>query len=409
MFRRPRYDDYCFSRIPWTIEHLLGDAPAHSALPSDVMPGCSVEDIDRVVLVFVDGFGWQHFERYLERYPLLQRFVNDGVVSKLTAMFPSTTTAHVTGIHTGLAPAQSGLYEWFQYHEGFDAVIAPLLFSYAGEQKRDGLLAVGADPKELFHGETVHERLARAGVTSRYVTPAAFTPSPYNDQVCRGAQGLPYTSLEGGLATLSELVGRNAVGGEYLHFYFGEVDAASHQHGLYSAQMENAVEAIFTGLDRWLVGLKPPRPGRTMLLLTADHGMTPTFSERTIYLNQLWPELEATFERNDRGAIVPAGSPRDFFLHVRDQEKDAVIAGLRARLDGVAEVYATRELIDEGFFGLGEPSILFLRRVGNVVILPYQDESVWWFERGRFENAHRADHGGLTPAEMDIPLAALVV
>jgi len=42
--------------------------------------------------------------------------------------------------------------------------------------------------------------------------------------------------------------------------------------------------------------------------------------------------------------------------------------------------------------------------VGNLVILPRGDETVWWYEKGKFELKHNGLHGGLSRDEMDIPL-----
>jgi hypothetical protein len=39
--------------------------------------------------------------------------------------------------------------------------------------------------------------------------------------------------------------------------------------------------------------------------------------------------------------------------------------------------------------------------VGNLVILPYRYESVWWYEKDKFEMKFRGHHGGLTPQEME--------
>jgi hypothetical protein len=50
-----------------------------------------------------------------------------------------------------------------------------------------------------------------------------------------------------------------------------------------------------------------------------------------------------------------------------------------------------------------------LTRVGNVVILPYQYETVWWYEGGKFEMHFQGHHGGLTPEEMEIPLLLLAL
>jgi hypothetical protein len=65
------------------------------------------------------------------------------------------------------------------------------------------------------------------------------------------------------------------------------------------------------------------------------------------------------------------------------------------------------DLIDAGFFGRQPPSHAFLERVGNLVILPYRGETVWWYEKDRFEQRFYGHHGGLTPQEMEIPFLAL--
>ena len=42
-----------------------------------------------------------------------------------------------------------------------------------------------------------------------------------------------------------------------------------------------------------------------------------------------------------------------------------------------------------------------------LVVLPNAGESIWWYERGRFEQRFRGHHGGLTAEEMLVPFAAL--
>jgi hypothetical protein len=104
--------------------------------------------------------------------------------------------------------------------------------------------------------------------------------------------------------------------------------------------------------------------------------------------------------------IAPAGSPRDFFLYVRDELLEEAQAFLTRRLAGRAAVYRTADLIGSGFFGAAPVSDAFLGRVGNLVVLSYRGESVWWYEKDRFEQNYFGHHGGLTPQEMEIPLLA---
>ena len=146
-----------------------------------------------------------------------------------------------------------------------------------------------------------------------------------------------------------------------------------------------------------------------MLLMTADHGMTETLAEETVYLNRVWPEIAESFVQLNGEPMVPAGSPRDFFLHAVPDAVPDMVDELSRRLEGVADVFSTARLLEEGLFGPAPAAPRFLERVGNVVILPHAGESVWWFEENRFANIHAAHHGGLSPDEVDIPLAALLV
>jgi hypothetical protein len=41
------------------------------------------------------------------------------------------------------------------------------------------------------------------------------------------------------------------------------------------------------------------------------------------------------------------------------------------------------------------------------VILPHDRQSVYWYQKGRYGQDFYGHHGGLVPAEMDIPLLAL--
>ena len=96
------------------------------------------------------------------------------------------------------------------------------------------------------------------------------------------------------------------------------------------------------------------------------------------------------------------------FLYVEDELLDEAQEFLSSRLAGKAEVAKTEWLIENGYFGL-EISQKFRTRVGNLVILPYRSESVWWYEKDRFEQRFYGHHGGLTPQEMEIPLIALEI
>jgi len=127
----------------------------------------------------------------------------------------------------------------------------------------------------------------------------------------------------------------------------------------------------------------------------------------TLYLNQTpqFPKIRKLLKENRRGDVLaPGGSPRDMFLYVKEPMLGEAKALVAAAVQGRADVYTIDELIGAGLFGPRPLSPTFLSRVGNLVVLPHKYETVWWYEKGRFEQKFYGHHGGLSPEEMEIPL-----
>src|SRR4051812_1260027 len=201
---RPLRDGYTFAALPATVERLL--LGRDGGLPPAAL-GDAPERVERVVLVLLDAFGWRFFARYADTHPLLRRFVNEGTVAKLTSQFPSTTTAHVTTLHTGRPVAEHGLYEWNIYEPTLDALITPLLFSFAGDGVRDTLRAERVDARTLYPTDTLYRRLSADGVRCVAFHPSSFAPSTYDGVLVAGADLRPYDTLDGAFADVATALG----------------------------------------------------------------------------------------------------------------------------------------------------------------------------------------------------------
>lgn len=137
--------------------------------------------------------------------------------------------------------------------------------------------------------------------------------------------------------------------------------------------------------------------------MTADHGMCEVDPKTTVYLNTNpnFHGVERFLQANKKGELlVPAGSPRDLFLHVKNNLLTEAQDFLAARLSGKADVVKTEDLINAGYFG-PQVSARFKERVANLVILPYRYESVWWYDKDKYVQRYYGHHGGLTPQEME--------
>ena len=223
---RPAYGGRCFADIPGAVVRLLtGDG--EGGLDPDVLG-----DLDRrwtrVALVLVDAFGWSCAERHAD-HPFLRRVVAEGLLARLTSQFPSTTSAHMTTLHTGLPVGETGIYEWFQLEPALDRVIAPLLFSYAGDDERETLRASDLDPATLYPATTVYERLATLGVASSAVQHAAIADTTFSRATLRGATVRPFEQGGGWAARVAAAL--REPGPAYVVAYVDDVDATGHVHG----------------------------------------------------------------------------------------------------------------------------------------------------------------------------------
>lgn len=143
--------------------------------------------------MLLDAFGWAFVQRHAQ-HPLLARIARDGRLEELAAQFPSTTTAHVTTMHTGLPVEAHGLYEWRIWEPAAGRVVVPLL---VGPDD-------GYDPRGLLpEGPSFYQRLAARGAGSAVFSPARFSPSTYDGAAVRGAPIHPYDDLADGARALA--------------------------------------------------------------------------------------------------------------------------------------------------------------------------------------------------------------
>jgi hypothetical protein len=387
--------------LPNTIIKLL-TGTASNTLSVDTVGG-RWEKFDCTILFLIDGFGWEFFQGFASKYPFLNRFIEEGVASKISSEFPSTTAAHITSINTGQEVGETGIYEWFYYEPLVDKMIAPLLFSTAGDHESGTLLKEGAKVAEIFPFETIYQKLAKKGVHSIAMQQESIAHSPYSQALLAGADIFPFTHFPEMLGHLANLCKKPFKSPTYIFVYLGDIDSAGHRHGVTSPQFADAIDGCWNAIEEHFWQKLPSCPNKIALLCTADHGMAPVHPKTTILLNQVCPSLPSMIKKNRTGSLlVPAGSCRDFFMHIEEEYLGEAQAILKKQLKGVADVVKVSELLSEGFFGSKPPSQRLKERIGNLVVLPYLNESVfWWFEKHRLEQHFYAAHGGLTPNEME--------
>ena len=382
-FIKPRYDSGGFAGIPNRIKDAFAS-----------------KQYDAVILLFVDAFGWRFYERFQDA-AFIKRIAKHGKIEKLTSQFPSTTAAHVTTLHTGLPVGVTGVHEWFYYEPKVDRIIAPLLFSVAGTKGRDTLSVKNVKAAELYPKGIFYPELKKMGVDSFNFGLRDYTPSTYGNVVMAGSEMRSFKTLSEAFINMGMLleVQKHPT---YIQLYFDKIDSIAHEYGPNGAQTEAEIETFLLMMEHYFERTFKGKK-RILFMMTADHGMCEVDPKTTVFLNTN-PNFEGFqrfLKKNRRGhLLVPAGSPRDMFLYIKDDMLDEAQSFLARRLEGKADVVKTDTLIADGYFG-SEISSRFRERVANLVILSYRYESVWWYEKDKYDQKYYGHHGGLTPQEME--------
>ncbi|WP_439026107.1 alkaline phosphatase family protein [Haloarchaeobius sp. DT45] len=383
----PDYDGYCFGNLPHSVTSLFG-ADTGRTLPADVLAGVDT-DVENVLVVLVDGFGWSQWQREREHHEFLATLSERARVTPLTTIYPSETAAAINTFHTGALPAQHGVVGWNVYDPVAKRPFAALPFQHKDGSRPDIPRASVADADSLY------PTLAAAGVDAHHVVPFPSVP----DGVTRHR----YDSLDDVPALLSEAF-EAADGPAYHYLYLPQVDHESHHTGTQLAGYRETVGEVFETVARALAGLHEETARETLLLVTADHGHVDTDPDRNVDLDEFGWLLEALARDADGDPVRFAGSPRNVHLHLGEGEQSSVAARLRDGLD--AQVFDSEAVLERELFGDVEPSETFQRRLGDLVVT-HRELGVWWGDHEPTELGFVGMHGGLHPDEMLTQVAAV--
>ncbi|MFV0296884.1 MAG: alkaline phosphatase family protein [Hyphomicrobiaceae bacterium] len=395
-FVKPIHDDYSFALIPNTAHRLLTGETTGPLLPTDCF-GSAYPEPEKVVLVFIDCFGWTFWQKWWERSRVMRSVVEKGVLTPISALFPSTTSGSVTTMNLGVRPSRHGIYEWNMYVPAFGEVIQSLPFATLGGAPGSAARN-GHDIGGLFlEQQTMHTRLARHDVTSVQIAARSYAHSPYNTLASTDAEVVTYSTLAEALMLLEQAVIERP-GKAFINFYWAGLDTAAHIHGPDTPVHDAEILAFWAALDA-LMGRR--QKDGTLWLFTADHGHINVGAEKTVYINQRWPQLRGWLAHSRTGEIIwPCGSPRDMFLHIRPEHRSEALGLLQAGLAGVADVMDMAAAETLGLFGPEPLSAEFKARLGDILVLPHLGQFVWWQEDRIMSTRLTGHHGGLTREEL---------
>jgi hypothetical protein len=252
------------------------------------------------------------------------------------------------------------------------------------------LSRAGIAPASVYTAAAMFDRLP---LQTHVVSPADIIDSDYNVAHCGSAQRRPYKDLTGLIADVAKIV-RSSGERKFIHAYTYEFDHAAHSFGCGSAELQQKFRQIDAAYARLLDELAGTD---TVLIATADHGFIDSPAASCIELEQP-PELAQML-------MLPlCGERRAAYCYVQPGAEAAFEHYVQTRLAASVELYRSADLIAQGWFGLGPANPRLAERVGHYTLVMKGDYTIKDWILGEPRHLTLGVHGGVSAAEMHVPL-----
>ena len=378
-----------------TLDPASAPAPSYgSASLSDLLPavagGLGVEGLpatglvlppaDRACVFLVDGLGWDLLRAHPDQAPFLNSLLPSSLAGSgqpLTAGFPATTATSLASVGTGLPPGAHGLAGYTVRIPGDKRLMNQLRWQ------------PHVTPRSWQPYPTVFQLADRAGVATFQVSSPKFQYTPLTEVALSG--GLFLGRLPG--EERMDLAADRLAGADraLVYTYYSELDAMGHRHGVDSDAWRGQLMAV----DRLAQRLAEQLPPRSVLYVTADHGMIDIAPEDRIDFDQD-AELRA-------GVALLGGEGRARHVYSVPDAADDVLAVWRERLGDRMWIATRDQAIAEGWFGPVVDDRVY-ERIGDVVAAARDDMAVIASRREPGESNMIGLHGSMTSVEQLVPL-----
>jgi len=351
--------------------NLRGLVPALLAPRGATRPGwmpAAVATAQQVVLLVVDGLGWEQLQERQSLAPTLSAMAG----GPITSVAPSTTATALTSITTGLTPGEHGLVG-YRIEVAGDVLNVLRWYGSHGDARRQ-VLPSSTQPFVPFMGEGV-----------AVVSKAELESSAFSEAHLRGCEPVGYRTASGLPVTIGNLLRR---GDRFVYAYYDGIDKIAHERGF-----GQFYDAELRAVDRLIADTVAVLPPGAVLLVTADHGQ--------VHVGDaiVTPHLEVL-----RSCRHQSGEGRFRWLHAKPGAHADLLAAAVEHHGHHAWVHSRADLIERGWFG---PTVSppVAARYGDVALVPFEpisfDDPA---DTGAFPLVCR--HGSLTSAEMLVPLLA---
>lgn len=314
----PNYKDSILG-IPNSILAHYGANPHHATLP--VLDERLNKGYKNIVLLVLGGMGLDVLKAHAP-----DGFLMKNCAAQISSVYPCTTTSALTTFETGLTPMEHGWLGWSQYFNEINKCVD--LFS----NKESGTERPAAEHNIVWEAIGFKNLFAQIQEVDSTIECCRVSPfgeywSDTNEAVCNH------------LEMLCKKDGRR-----YIYCYHFQPDMDMHDHGCYNERVKADIVLFDKQIEQLAANLND-----TLLIVTADHGLTDTKRLCMEDYPEIWDCLSAP----------PTREPRSLAIGFEDNTADVRIAqyesGTRTPKEDTLQKIA--EVLDVNYRSIYEPTL----------------------------------------------------
>jgi predicted AlkP superfamily pyrophosphatase or phosphodiesterase len=384
-FTTPNYEGLSISNLMSSISKNFG--AKHSYKEHDLIKSNELKKYDNVVLVIVDGLGYNYLSQKKDS------FLYKNLKGKFISNFLSTTACANTNYFVGYPASQHGIVGWDVFFKEIGAIVSFLPFT----PKFGGpcLSTLGFKTEDVFDIKPLHKNFK---ADSFIFIDKKISNSDFTNYVAKHCTIVPTNNYIDNLNKLAVQIKSKSNKRRFLHTYISDFDTSAHEFGVKS---KKTLE-IFNKIDKKIELLaKKIKNTNTKLIVVSDHGFIDTSKKTRLTISN--------FKGLDECLSMPlSGDARVVFCFIKNDKLKQFEEIVKKELSKYAYVFKSKELIEAGFFGIGDINKKLFDRVGDYTVILKQNFILESFlankDKKKFLIGH---HGGVSDDEMFIPLITL--
>jgi hypothetical protein len=341
-----------------------------------------IGEADHYLFVLIDGLGMDLLHRVPGR-----SFLRSNLVEPLQAVFLSTTATALTTLATAQWPCSHSVPGWWTHLQdrGITAVTLPFVERFT----KKPLAELGMSGEDLFIQPSFWPRLQHTPLS---ILPEELVETTFSIYACGGTARAGYKDLRKAIKTARDAV-LGASGPQMTYLYLPQVDKLCHDKG----PEHDAVRDLVWVLDQQISDLVHGLAGRARIVITADHGQVQVPAAKHFLLREedsLLSHLQCP----------PSGETNVPIFHVHPGHESSFAAEFSERFGRHFILLTGQDIERLRLLGPGDLSPAMRARMGTFVGIAQEPACLCFGSPEESGSENNGIHGGLSPAEMMVPL-----